>query len=136
TAAPRSVDRGDEATGRAVENEPTVLPRRALTEPSQSLRIAPDGTWVRLVRFCQCLRLRGLLLRHIQPLPRPVQNRVTCWTKFLRGSPQNQGVIVSGVGVECCTDAIERIRPCLLNRRPHVSAPEAGHVLKSQNQMV
>jgi hypothetical protein len=85
-AAPRSVDRGDEATGSAVENKPSVLPWRALTESSQSLRIAPDRTWVRLVSFRQCVRLGGLLLRQIESLHNRLEHRITCRTKLPRGS--------------------------------------------------
>src|SRR6266581_4185400 len=58
---PGSVDRGDEATGGAIEYVPTVLPGRALTESRQSLHVAPDGTGIRLVLLRQCVRLRGLL---------------------------------------------------------------------------
>src|SRR5687767_5042393 len=60
---PGSVDRGQEATGGAIEHVPSVLPGCALTESCQSLHVAPDRTRVRLVRFRQRVRLGGLLLR-------------------------------------------------------------------------
>ena len=39
---PGSVDRGQEATGGAVESEASILPRCALTETCQPLHVAPD----------------------------------------------------------------------------------------------
>src|SRR3954468_19001816 len=60
---PGSVDRGEEATGGAVEDEASVLPGCALTESRQSLHVAPDRTGIRLVLLREDVRLRGLLLR-------------------------------------------------------------------------
>src|SRR3990170_7223710 len=51
TAAPGSVDRGEEATGGAIEDEAAVLPGCALAETCQPLHVAPDGAGIRLVRF-------------------------------------------------------------------------------------
>src|SRR5207244_12963230 len=50
--------------------------------------------------------------------------------------PQEEGAFSGGVGVEGGTDLIERGRPCLLNRRTHVSAPEAGHVLEAPDDVI
>src|SRR6185295_2047615 len=63
---PGSVDRGQEATGGAVENEAAILPGCALTKTRQPLHVAPNGTGVRLVRFRQRVRLGGLLQRQIE----------------------------------------------------------------------
>src|SRR5207253_11101344 len=38
----RSVDRGQEAAGGAIEGEPSVLPGRELTQSGETLHIAPD----------------------------------------------------------------------------------------------
>src|SRR5207248_8892290 len=65
-----------------------------------------------------------------------VENRVTCPTEFPRGSPQEDGAIVCGVGVEGRADAFKRGRPRLLNRRSDVPAPEAGYVQETPDQMV
>src|ERR1700736_3947116 len=65
---PGSVDRGEEATGSAIEAEPSVLPGCALTESGQSLHVAPHRTGIRLVLLRECVRLSGLLLRQIQSL--------------------------------------------------------------------
>ena len=47
------VDRGQEATGSAIEREPAVLPGCALTQSREPLHIAPDRTGIRLERFRQ-----------------------------------------------------------------------------------
>ena len=73
----RSVNRREEAAGSAIEGEASVLPGRALTESRQSLHVTPDGTGIRLVLLCQCVRLGGLLLRHIQSLHDRIKYRVT-----------------------------------------------------------
>ena len=49
----RSVNRGEQTTGGAIEREPFVLPGRALTESGESLHVTPDGARVRLVLFRQ-----------------------------------------------------------------------------------
>jgi hypothetical protein len=56
---PGSMDRGEEAAGGAVEGEAAVLPGRALAESRQPLHVAPDRTRIRLVPFCQIVRLDG-----------------------------------------------------------------------------
>src|SRR5438309_215136 len=63
---PGSVDRGQEATGGAVEGEASILPGRALTESRQPLHVAPDGAGIRLVLFRQRVRLGGVLMRQFQ----------------------------------------------------------------------
>src|SRR5438093_652596 len=47
----RSVDRGQEAAGGAIEGEPSVLPGRALTQSREPLHVAPDRSGIRLVLF-------------------------------------------------------------------------------------
>src|SRR5262249_54017493 len=42
-----SVNRRQEATCGAIEDESPVLPGRALTETRQPLHVAPDRTWIR-----------------------------------------------------------------------------------------
>src|SRR5205814_3608421 len=95
-----SVDRRQEATCGAIEGEPSVLPGRALTESRQSLHVAPDGAWVRLELLRKCVRLAGLLLRHVKSLHGRVDYRVAGRSEFLGRRPENLGPIVSGVGVE------------------------------------
>src|ERR1700719_3281180 len=62
----RSVNRGQEATGGAIEGEASVLPGRALTQSRESLHVAPDRSGIRLVLLGQCVRLSRLLLGQIQ----------------------------------------------------------------------
>src|SRR4051794_16699577 len=95
-----SVDRREEATAGAIEGEPSVLPGRALTQTRQPLYVAPDGAGVRLILFRQHVRLRGLLLRHIESLYGRVEHRVARGTEFLGHGPQEFGLIVRGVRVE------------------------------------
>jgi hypothetical protein len=123
-------NRGEEATGGAVEGEPSVLPGGALTESGQSLRVAPQRPGIRLVRVRQRVRLGSLLLRYIQSLHDCLEDRVARWSEFLRHRSLEHGAIRGGVGVEGCAHAIQGCRPRVLNRRPDVPAPEAGHVLK------
>src|SRR3954447_16711940 len=111
-----SVDRREEATGGAIEREPSVLPGRALTQSSESLHVAPHGTWIRLELLCEGVRLGGLLLRHIESLNGHVKHRVAGWPEFLRHGTQDPGPIVRGVRVECCADVVQRRRPRILNR--------------------
>ena len=94
TATPGSVDRGEEATGGAVEGEAAVLPGRALTESRQSLHVAPDRTRIRLVLFRQRVRLRGVLLRQIEPLRHRVEHPVASRRDLLGGGPQEHRAIV------------------------------------------
>src|SRR5439155_13063391 len=56
---PGSVDRGEEATGGAIEGEPSVLPGCALTQSREPLHVAPDRAGIRLVLFSHCVRLGG-----------------------------------------------------------------------------
>ena len=108
---PGSVDRGEEAAGGAIEGEPSVLPGRALTESRQPLHVAPDRTGIRLVAFGQVVRLRGLLLREIDPShggsgdPSPftalgVRRGIEACVKFRlqREDLKNVHVAVQGVG--------------------------------------
>ena len=119
---PGSVDRGEEATGGAVEGEPSVLPGRALTESRQPLHVAPDGSGIRLVLFRQRVRLGGLLLRQIESLHDRVEHRVARRTELLGGGPQEQRAIVGRVGVEGRADA----RPAMSSTRPESTHPRAG----------
>src|SRR5438874_1158870 len=92
-----SVDRRKEATGGAIEGEPSVLPGCALTQTRQPLHVAPNGTGVRFVLFRQRKRLRGLLLRHIESLYGRVEHRGARGTEFLGHGPLEFGLIVRGV---------------------------------------
>src|SRR6476469_5492944 len=111
-----SVDRREEATCGAIEREPSVLPRRALTETRQSLHVPPDRTWIRLELLRERVRLSGLLLRQIEPLHGRLDHRVARWSKLLGHGPKNLGAIVRGICVECCAHVVERRCPRLLNR--------------------
>src|SRR5947207_3730323 len=128
---PRSVDRGEEATGGAIEDVTAVLPGRALTESCQALHESPDRTGVRLMFFRQRVRLSGLLLRDFGLANGRLEYRVPRRSELLGGGAQEQGAVIRGVVVERCTHAVQRRRPRSLNRRPHVPAPEAGHVLET-----
>src|SRR5262249_24223947 len=130
-AAPGSVDRGDEATGGSIECEAAVLPRGALTQSRQPLHVSPDGPWIRLVLLCQSVRLGGLLLRHIESPHHRLEHRFTILPEFLGRGLQKHGATVRGIRVEGCAKASQRGRPRILNRRPNVPAPEAGHMLES-----
>src|ERR1700730_6962191 len=59
---PRSMDRGEEAAGGAVESEAAVLPGCALAQSSQTVHISPDGPWIRLVLLRGRVWLGDLLL--------------------------------------------------------------------------
>ena len=89
------MDRGQEATGGAIESEPSVLPGRALTETRQSLHVAPDGTGIRLELLRERVRLGGLLLRQIESLNGRLEHRVARRPEFLGRGPQEHGAIVA-----------------------------------------
>src|ERR1700737_4621448 len=108
---PGSVDRGEKATGSAIEAEPSVLPGCALTESGQSLHLAPDGPGVRLVLLCERVRLGGVLLRHVESLHDRLKDRFARRTEFLGGRPQDRGALEDGIGVEGGADVIERCGP-------------------------
>src|SRR3954465_12224323 len=131
-----SVDRRQEATCGAIECESSILPGRALTESRQSLHVAPDGAWVRLELLRKCVRLAGLLLRHVKSLHGRVDYHVTGRSEFLSHCPKNLRPIVRGVCVEGCAHLVQRRRPRILNRRTYVPAPEASHVLKTPDDVV
>jgi hypothetical protein len=101
------VDRGQQAAGRAIESETAVLPGRALTQSREPLHVTPDRTGIRLERFCQRVRLGGLLLRQLKSLHGRVNNRVTRRTELLGRGPQEDEAIVRGVGVERGPDTVE-----------------------------
>ena len=105
---PRSVDRGEKAAGSAIEGEPSVLPRGALTETGQSLRVAPDRPGIRLVLLRQRVRLGGLLVRQIKSLHDRLEHRVAIWPEFLARGAKNHGAVAGGVRVECGANAIQR----------------------------
>src|SRR4051812_12753817 len=130
------MDRGQETAGGAIEDVPSVLPGRLLTESRQSLHVAPDGTGIRLVFFRYRVRLRGLLPRQIESLNGRLNHCVSIASKLLGSGSQKQGAIIRSVGVERSADAIHRRRPRRLNRRTHVAAPEAGHVLKPPDDVI
>src|SRR6185503_5797543 len=104
---PGSVDRGEEATGGTIEDEPSVLPGRALTESCQALHESPDRARIRLVFFRQRVRLGGLLLRHFSAPNGRFEHRVPRRSEFLGGGAQEQGAVIRGVVVESCTDSVE-----------------------------
>src|SRR4051812_17063493 len=89
-----SVDRREEAACGAIERKPSVLPGRALTETRQSLHVTPDRTWICLELLRERVRLRGLLLRHIESLNGRVEHRVARRSEFLRHGTQDSGAIV------------------------------------------
>ena len=122
TARTRSVNRGQETTGGDIQSEPSILPGCALTEPCQSLHVAPNRSGIRLVLFRQGVRLRGLLLRQLESLNDRIEHRVTRRTELLGGGPQEKGAIGGRVGVEGCANGIERCRPRVLNRRTRAGA--------------
>ena len=99
---PGSLDRGQEATGGTVKSEASILPGRALTESRQSLHVTPDRTRIHLVRFCHRVRLRGLLLRQIQPLHDGVEYPVTGRCNLPGGRPEDHRTVVRGVAhIQC-----------------------------------
>ena len=119
---PGSVDRGQEATGGAVESEASILPGRALTETRQPLHVAPDGTGVRLVLLRQRVRLGGLLLRQIESLHSRVEHRVPRGSELLGSGPQEQGAVVRGV----CVERSRERRQATSSTRPESTHPRAG----------
>ena len=82
---PGSVDRGQEATGGAVESEASILPGRALTQTRQPLHVAPEGAGVRLVLLRQRVRLGGVLLRQVESLHDRLEHRVPRGSELLGG---------------------------------------------------
>ena len=119
---PGSVDRGEEATGGAIEGESSVLPGRALTHSREPLHVAPDGARIRLVLLSHCVRLGGLLLRDVDSLHDRIDDRLLRLTEFPGGGPQDRGPLQVGIGVEGGADVLERRGPCLLNRRRRAGA--------------
>ncbi len=77
------MNRGQEATGGAIEGESSVLPGRALTQSRESLHVPPDRSGIRLVLLGQCVRLSGLLLRQIQSRRDRIEHRVARRTELL-----------------------------------------------------
>ena len=119
---PGSVDRGEEATGGAIEREPSVLPGRALTESRQSLHVAPDGTGIRLVLLRQRVRLRGLLLRHIQSPNGRVEHRVARRLRAPGTWPAG-----AGCGRSRCRRRVRRERrQATSSTRPESTHPRGG----------
>src|SRR3984893_2909496 len=133
---PRSVDRGEEAAGGAVEGEAAVLPGCALAQSSQTLHVSPDGTRIRLVLLRERICLGGLLLRQFKSLCDRAEYRLSRRTDLLGASPQENRAIAGGIGIESCTDGVERCRPCVLYRCPHVPAAEASYVLKAPDDVI
>ena len=91
------MNRGQEATGGAIEGESSVLPGCALTQSRESLHEAPDRSGIRLVLLGQCIRLSGLLLRQIQSRRDRIEHRVARRTELLGDGPQDQGMIGGGL---------------------------------------
>ena len=120
--APGSVNRGEEATGGAIEREASVLPGCALTETCQPLHVTPDRTGIRLVLLRQRVRLGGLLLRQIESLHGRVEHRVARVPELLGRRTQEQGAFGSGVGVERVAD----LRRVTLSTPPESTRPRAG----------
>ncbi len=87
------MNRGQEATGSAIEHVTSVLPWSVLTETSQSLHVAPHRARIRLVLFRQRVRLGGLLLRQIESPHDRLEHRVPRRSEFLGGGPQDQGAV-------------------------------------------
>src|SRR2546425_5155939 len=133
---PGLVDRGQEATGGAIEGVSSILPGRPLTESRQSLDVTPHRTGIALLRLRQRVRLRGLLLRHFQSPNGHVDHCVPRASKLLGCGSQEKGSVMRSVRVERCANAVQRRRPRRLNRRAHVAAPEASHVLKPPNHVI
>src|SRR5215471_16159064 len=102
-----SVDRRQEATCGAIEDESSILPGRALTETRQALHVAPDRTWIRLELLRKRVRLAGLLLRHIEPLHGRLDHRISRRSEFLGHRPKELRPIVRGVCVECGADVVQ-----------------------------
>jgi heme/copper-type cytochrome/quinol oxidase subunit 3 len=86
----RSVHRGQEATGSLVESESPVLPGRVLTESCQTLHVAPDRAWIRLVLLRQRVSLHGLLARQIKSLHNRIKHRVARRTELQGDGPLEQ----------------------------------------------
>ena len=72
----RSVHCGQKAAGGLVERESSVLPGRVLTESCQTLHVAPDRAWIRLVLLRQRVCLHGLLARQIESLHNRIKHRI------------------------------------------------------------
>ena len=130
------MDRGQEATGSAIDDVSSVLPGSALTESCQSLHVAPDRTGIRFVLLRQRVRLGGLLLRQIESPNGRFDHCVPRRPKLLSSRSQKQGAVIRSVGVERSANGVHRCRPRCLNRRTHVTAPEAGHVLKPPDDVI
>src|ERR1700736_768132 len=126
---PGSADRGEEAARGAIDGEASVLPGRVLTQSREPLHVAPHRTGIRLELLRQRVRLSGMLLRQIQSLHSRVENRLARGTELLGDSPQDDGAVESGIGIETGADVRDRRGPRLLNGCPHVPAPEASHML-------
>src|ERR1700730_16995309 len=99
----RSVDRGKEAAGGAVESEAAVLPGCALAQSSQTLYVSPDGTWIRLVLLRERICLSGLLLRQFKSLRDRAEYRLSRRTDLLGASPQEARTIAGGIVIDRCT---------------------------------
>src|SRR5687768_14427652 len=84
----RSLDRGEQSTGSAIEREPGVLPGRALTETCQSLHVAPDGPRIRLMLFRQSVGVGRLLPRQFESLDGCLDHLLAGGADLLGRGPQ------------------------------------------------
>ena len=84
----RSLHRGEETAGGAIEREARVLPGRALAETCQPLHVPPDRAGIRLVLFRQHEGVGGELPRQLQSLDRRLDHLLTGRAELLgRGPP-------------------------------------------------
>src|SRR5882672_6194644 len=102
-----SADRGQEAARGAIDGESSVLPGRVLTQSREPLHVPPHRTGIRLELLRQRVRLSGMLLRQIQSLHSRLENRLARGTELLDHSPQDDGAVESGIGIETGTDVVE-----------------------------
>jgi len=127
----RSLDRGEQSTGGAIEREPGVLPGRALTETCQPLHVAPDGPRIRLVLFCQSVGVGRLLPRQLESLDGCLDHLLAGGAELLGRGPQKNRPVIRKRRVERGADGIEGCRPRFVYRRTHMPPSEGGDVGES-----
>ena len=112
---PGSADRGKEATGSAIEAEPSVLAGCAPSPSGQSLHMAPRGTAVRLVLLCSSVYASAACFcdtfsRCTSASKSVSRVEPSSWVVALKITERSKRV-----GVEGYADTVERCCPRLLD---------------------
>ena len=116
------MDRGQEATGGAIEGEASVLPGRALTQSRESLHVPPDRSGIRLVLLGQCVRLSGLLLRQIRSRRDRIEELTEAPVFECGARPDASNVRSSSASACVLTSPVSMVRSSVRSRRARAAS--------------